>query len=78
MALERMCVVGDRLDTDIQWGHSYGLGTLLLMSGVTNEAMLAAALEANAKNGTVKPDYIMESIADMRSATEAAVAALQR
>ena len=37
----RACMVGDRLDTDIQFGIDGGLGgTLLVLTGVTSKEML--------------------------------------
>jgi 4-nitrophenyl phosphatase len=35
--LSRTLMVGDRLDTDIQFGNSFGMGSLLVFSGVTKK-----------------------------------------
>lgn len=55
----RMCMVGDRLDTDILFGQNAGCRTLLVFSGVTNESNY----EDLSKE--VKPEYYTNSIADM-------------
>ncbi|MGH3341945.1 MAG: HAD-IIA family hydrolase [Carbonactinosporaceae bacterium] len=39
----RALIVGDRLDTDIAWGHTVGADTLLVLCGVTTAAELLAA-----------------------------------
>ncbi|KAH6574396.1 hypothetical protein BASA50_003787 [Batrachochytrium salamandrivorans] len=49
----RTCMVGDRLDTDMEFGKRGGLGTLLVMTGVTSRADLSAS--------TVVPDYVIDS-----------------
>ncbi|MGH3326558.1 MAG: HAD-IIA family hydrolase, partial [Streptomycetales bacterium] len=36
-------IVGDRLDTDVAWGHAVGADTMLVLSGVTTAAELLAA-----------------------------------
>lgn len=54
----RICMVGDRLDTDILFGSENGLKTCLTLSGVTSEDKLLS--EAN----KVAPDYYVDSIAD--------------
>lgn len=62
LALERLgveadncLVVGDRLDTDIALGAESGMTTVLVRSGVTDDARLARA--------TVTPDYVVDSLA---------------
>ncbi|MFB6220733.1 MAG: HAD-IIA family hydrolase [Halolamina sp.] len=50
-------VVGDRLDTDIALGAQSGMTTVLVRSGVTDDARLARA--------TVTPDYVVDSLADL-------------
>ena len=37
---EQICMVGDRLDTDIMFGKNGGLTTMLVLSGVTTEEVL--------------------------------------
>lgn len=54
----RICMVGDRLDTDILFGTDNGLKSLLVLSGVTSEEKLM-----NQEN-TITPDFYADSIAD--------------
>lgn len=56
---DRICMVGDRLDTDILFGLQNGLSTILTLSGVTSESTLFAT-----DNHTI-PDYYVQSIADI-------------
>ena len=51
---DRTFMVGDRLETDIEGGRTAGLGTILLLSGVTTTGQLAQS--------TVQPDWVMEDI----------------
>lgn len=53
----RMCMIGDRLDTDILFGQSGGMRTLLVLSGVTVEATLRD------KANHVFPDHYASSLA---------------
>lgn len=54
----RICMVGDRLDTDILFGTSNGLQTLLTLSGVTTENELLSS------QNPIIPDFYVDSIAD--------------
>lgn len=54
----RICMVGDRLDTDILFGQNNGLSSCLTLSGVTTEEKLLS------KENAIKPDYYVDSIAD--------------
>jgi len=54
---ERICMVGDRLDTDILFGQNNGLLSCLTLSGVTTEAKLLS------EDNQIKPDYYVDSIA---------------
>jgi len=56
---ERICMVGDRLDTDIVFGKHNGLQTLLVLSGVTSEEKLLS------QGNSIKPDKYCDSIADL-------------
>lgn len=54
------CVlVGDRLQTDIQCGRRAGMATVLVLTGVTDEAALAASPPE------MHPDYVLNSVADL-------------
>ncbi|KAJ3411836.1 hypothetical protein HDV05_001678 [Chytridiales sp. JEL 0842] len=54
---KRTCMVGDRLDTDILFGQTGGLKTLLVFSGVTSPA--------EAAKSHIKADYQMNKLGDM-------------
>jgi len=54
---EECLVVGDRLDTDIALGERAGMTTALVLSGVTDEAAVAAA--------DVSPDHVLEDLGDI-------------
>ncbi|KAJ1442871.1 phosphoglycolate phosphatase [Ochromonadaceae sp. CCMP2298] len=54
----RICMVGDRLDTDVLFGKDNGLQTVLTLSGVTTEAKLLSP------ENKIKPQYYVDSIAD--------------
>ena len=55
---ERICMVGDRLDTDVLFGTDNGLQTVLTLSGVTTESKLLSP------SNPIRPDYYVDSIAD--------------
>ncbi|KAJ1677245.1 hypothetical protein EV182_006567 [Spiromyces aspiralis] len=59
---KRTLMVGDRIDTDIEFGANCGIDTLLVLTGVTNEAM------ANDPTST-NPTYYMDSIGDFSQLT---------
>uniref|UniRef100_A0A6V2E814 Phosphoglycolate phosphatase n=1 Tax=Ditylum brightwellii TaxID=49249 RepID=A0A6V2E814_9STRA len=52
----RICMVGDRLDTDILFGTDNGLKTLLVLSGVTTEEKLLS------QENVITPDFYADSI----------------
>ncbi|MDQ2049024.1 HAD-IIA family hydrolase [Natronolimnohabitans sp. A-GB9] len=56
---ERTLVVGDRLDTDIALGERAGMTTALVLTGVTDRTDIEA--------GSVQPDYVLESLADVET-----------
>merc|ERR1719460_649465 len=57
-AREKICMVGDRLDTDFLFGQNNGLKSCLTLSGVTTEAKLLS------EENEIKPDYYVGSIAE--------------
>jgi 4-nitrophenyl phosphatase/phosphoglycolate phosphatase len=57
----RICMVGDRLDTDVLFGTDNGLQTVLTLSGVTTvEKLLSPA-------NSIKPEYYVDTIVDFLS-----------
>ncbi|MFB6080221.1 MAG: HAD-IIA family hydrolase [Haloferacaceae archaeon] len=54
---EACLVVGDRLDTDVALGERAGMTTVLVRTGVTDGADLAAS--------TFSPDHVLDSLADL-------------
>ncbi|XP_073048035.1 phosphoglycolate phosphatase 2 [Primulina eburnea] len=55
----RMCMVGDRLDTDILFGQNAGCRTLLVLSGVTNMATLEDP------SNYIWPEYYTSTVSDI-------------
>lgn len=54
----QICMVGDRLNTDVLFGTDNGLRTLLVLSGVTTEEQLLS------QENTITPDYYADDIND--------------
>lgn len=54
----QICMVGDRLDTDILFGQNGGCKTLLVLSGVTSLSMLQNP------NNSIQPDFFTGKISD--------------
>lgn len=52
-------MVGDRLDTDIRFGKNGGLGTLLVLTGITSEGDIPGL------NFDAGPDFVMQSLGDL-------------
>jgi glycerol-1-phosphatase len=57
--------VGDRLDTDVAGANKAGLGSALVMTGVTTRKELLAAKPDS------RPTFILETLKDLRSAYRA-------
>jgi phosphoglycolate phosphatase len=58
---QQLCMVGDRLDTDVLFGKKGGLTTLLVLSGVTTEEELLSA------RNTIHADYYTDTLSDLLS-----------
>lgn len=54
----KICMVGDRLDTDILFGQNNGLETCLTLCGVTTEKKL------NSPENQIKPTFYVDSISE--------------
>lgn len=65
----RICMVGDRLDTDIVFGTDNGLQSLLVLSGVTSEEKLLSP------ENTITPDFYADTINDFFANVPAEVSA---
>ncbi|MBA0627546.1 hypothetical protein Godav_005045 [Gossypium davidsonii] len=61
VSTSRMCMVGDRLDTDILFGQNAGCKTLLVLSGVTTQSTL------DDPSNSIKPDYYTNKVSDILS-----------
>lgn len=48
-------MVGDRLDTDIQFGINGGIASLLVLTGVSKESEIQAA------DAKIVPKYVLDS-----------------
>ena len=60
---EKICAVGDRIYTDIAVAQNAGAVSVLVMSGETDEKILAAAER--------KPDYVLPSVKELHQALRA-------
>lgn len=58
-----MCMVGDRLDTDIAFGNHAGMKTLLVFTGVTQKESLEDELK---RLDAPRPHFMADSLADLR------------
>ena len=63
---ETTAALGDRLETDILAGQRAHICTLLVLSGVTDRALLAAS--------DLQPDLVFEDVADLRATWKEALA----
>mmetsp|Transcript_30174 Transcript_30174/g.69416 ORF Transcript_30174/g.69416 Transcript_30174/m.69416 type:complete len:407 (+) Transcript_30174:68-1288(+) len=60
----RICMVGDRLDTDIAFGQNNGLQTVLTLSGVTTEDELLNKVPRKSGTEGIDPEFYVETIND--------------
>jgi 4-nitrophenyl phosphatase len=65
-ARETTAALGDRLETDILAGQRTGICTLLVLSGVTDRALLATS--------QIQPDLVFDDVADLRAIWKEALA----
>ncbi|KAL4353150.1 hypothetical protein GQ457_06G013160 [Hibiscus cannabinus] len=63
----QICMVGDRLDTDILFGQNGGCKTLLVLSGVTTLSMLQSP------SNSIQPDFYTNKISDFLAPKAATV-----
>ncbi|WCJ28211.1 2-phosphoglycolate phosphatase 2 [Euphorbia peplus] len=59
VSTSKMCMVGDRLDTDILFGQNSGCKTLLVLSGVTNLSTLEDP------SNLIQPDFYTNQVSDL-------------
>ena len=59
---QKTCMVGDRLDTDIEFGKTGGIQTLLVLSGVTSFKEM--------KSSTIKADFYINFLSDLYNLQE--------
>lgn len=65
----RICMVGDRLDTDISFGLNNGLQTCLTLSGVTSEAELLDRVPRKRGTEGIQPGFYVDTINDFIAET---------
>ncbi|KAG0336037.1 hypothetical protein BG000_006994 [Podila horticola] len=61
----RTCMVGDRLDTDIDFGAQGGIATLMVLTGVSTER------EALDPEQPIKPTFIIQSFGELAKVKDA-------
>jgi HAD superfamily hydrolase (TIGR01457 family) len=66
VAPRRTAVLGDRLDSDIAGGLAVGLGTILVLSGITQPD--------DVESSTIKPDVVVNDLHQLRNAWTHALA----
>ncbi len=56
---KRTIMVGDRLNTDIEFGKAGGVSTLLVLTGISKRE------EIEGPNAKTVPDYLIDSLGDL-------------
>ena len=56
---KRTLFVGDRLNTDVLFGHAAGFDTALVLTGVTSREQVEHA------DNSIRPDFVIESIQEL-------------
>jgi len=64
VAPERVCMVGDRLETDILFGKNGGTKTLLVLTGATTKAQMEAY------DNDTQPDYYAASLHELYTSSD--------
>ena len=54
---DKVLVIGDRIDTDVEGARRAGMKSLLVLTGVTREEEL--------RSSAIKPDFVLSSISEM-------------
>jgi len=66
---KRTIMIGDRLDTDIQFGKNGGVSTLLVLTGVTSIEQVTPGHADFVKE--IVPDYVLRGLSDLQVLLEA-------
>lgn len=54
---QKILVIGDRLDTDVQLGKAQGFATCLVLTGISSEA--------DVESTGIRPDYVIENMTNL-------------
>lgn len=56
---DQICIVGDRLDTDVLWADRNGCGSLLVLTGVTSKELVESP------DNKIIPTYVTNTVGDL-------------